>query len=89
MAIPANSCLENSMDRGTWWATVPGVTKKQMQLSTAVDTLNRLDVGKSFSINGGYSWELYAALLMTRASIWLPDKSLRYFHGYYEKRVTE
>ena len=19
------SCLENSMDRGTWWATVPGV----------------------------------------------------------------
>ena len=21
------SCLENSTDRGTWWATVPGVTK--------------------------------------------------------------
>ena len=21
------SCLENSMDRGVWWATVPGVTK--------------------------------------------------------------
>ena len=21
------SCLENSMDRGTWWATVNGVTK--------------------------------------------------------------
>ena len=21
------SCLENSMDRGAWWATVPGVTK--------------------------------------------------------------
>ena len=20
------SCLENPMDRGTWWATVPGVT---------------------------------------------------------------
>ena len=27
------SCLENSMDRGTWQATVHGVTKKQTQLS--------------------------------------------------------
>ena len=26
------SCLENSMDRGDWWATVPGVTKSQTQL---------------------------------------------------------
>ena len=24
------SCLENSMDRGDWWATVPGVTKSQI-----------------------------------------------------------
>ena len=22
------SCLENSMDRGAWWATVHGVTKR-------------------------------------------------------------
>ena len=22
-------CMENSMDRGTWWATVHGVTKSQ------------------------------------------------------------
>ena len=27
------SCLENSMDRGVWWATVHGVTKSQTQLS--------------------------------------------------------
>ena len=27
------SCLENSMDRGTWQATVHGVTKSQTQLS--------------------------------------------------------
>ena len=27
-------CLENSMDRGVYWATVHGVTKNQMQLST-------------------------------------------------------
>ena len=27
------SCLENSMDRGPWWATVHGVTKSWTQLS--------------------------------------------------------
>ena len=26
------SCLENSMDRGAWWATVHGVTKSWTQL---------------------------------------------------------
>ena len=27
------SCLENSMDRGAWWAIVHGVIKNQTQLS--------------------------------------------------------
>ena len=27
------SCLENSMDRGAWWATVHGVAESQAQLS--------------------------------------------------------
>ena len=27
------SCLENSMDRGAWWATVHGVTKSQTPLT--------------------------------------------------------
>ena len=27
------SCLENSMDRGAWWATLHGVAKSQTQLS--------------------------------------------------------
>ena len=27
------SCLENSWDRGAWWATVHGVTKSWTQLS--------------------------------------------------------
>ena len=26
------SCLENSMDRGAWWATVHGVAKSQTRL---------------------------------------------------------
>ena len=25
-----NSCLENSLDRGAWWAAVHGVTKTRM-----------------------------------------------------------
>ena len=25
------SCLENSMDRGAWWATVHGVAKTQLK----------------------------------------------------------
>ena len=29
------SCLENSMDRGAWRATVQGVTKSQVQLSSS------------------------------------------------------
>ena len=37
------SCLENSMDRGTWWATVHGAAKSQTRLSdqhtAAVDLL--------------------------------------------------
>ena len=33
MAIHASSCLENSMDRGSWWATVHGVAKSQTQMS--------------------------------------------------------
>ena len=28
-----HSCLENSMDRGAWWATVHGVAKSQTRLS--------------------------------------------------------
>ena len=27
-----DSCLENPMDRGAWWATVHGVTRTQTQL---------------------------------------------------------
>ena len=30
------SCLENSMGRGAWWATVHGVTKSRTRLSTAL-----------------------------------------------------
>ena len=28
------SCLENPIDRGAWWATVPGVTRVRHDLAT-------------------------------------------------------
>ena len=34
MATHPCSCLENSMDRGAWWATVQGAAKSQMRPST-------------------------------------------------------
>ena len=47
------SCLENPMDRGTWWATVHGVVKSWTRLSNLTltftfmcDTGIDLDIGK-------------------------------------------
>ena len=42
-------CLENSMGRGAWWATVHGVAKSWMRLSTH-ETIN--DEGNSIA----YEW---------------------------------
>ena len=33
-----DSCLENSMDRGAWWAAVHGVVKSQTRLSDFTST---------------------------------------------------
>jgi len=38
---PIPVCLENLTDRGTWWATVHGVTKSRTQLNTH-STINSL-----------------------------------------------
>ena len=39
-------CLENPMDRGTWWATVHGVSKSRTLLSNFT-SLHFNDVSKS------------------------------------------
>ena len=46
------SCLENSMDRGAWWATAHGFEKSQTQLSTQVRTHARIS-GSPFTANLG------------------------------------
>ena len=56
------SCLEIPMDRGTWWAAVPGVSKSWTQLSINIqnrltDTENRLGIAKEKRERGGMDWE--------------------------------
>ena len=43
------SCLENSMDGESWWATVHGVTKSQTQLSNFTSLSSRLEQKLTFS----------------------------------------
>ena len=42
-----DSCLENPMDRGAWWATVHGLSKSQTRLSNSLHSKDL--VGKWFS----------------------------------------
>ena len=36
------SCLENPMDRGTWWAAVHGLTKSRTRLSNKAQHVTQL-----------------------------------------------
>ena len=44
------SCLENPMDRGAWWAAVPGVTKSRTRLSNFT-SLHHLLLGRRAMTN--------------------------------------
>ena len=46
---PQYSCLENLMNRGTWWATVHGVTEHRTQLSDLAHMHGSLRTLKSAS----------------------------------------
>ena len=41
------SCLENSIDRGAWWATVHGIAESQTRLSDSHHTQFSCEVGQS------------------------------------------
>ena len=47
-----NSCLENSKDRGAWWAAIHGVEKNLTQLSTHAH-MNMQKVGTQEELAGG------------------------------------
>ena len=63
------SCLENSIDRGAWWATVYGVAKSQTWLSH-VHTCTLTPVSLSLS------------LTHTRTHLWLQCLSLSLSHTH-------
>ena len=42
------SCLKNSMDRGTWWATVRKVAKSQTQLSMHTQAYTQPNTGCNY-----------------------------------------
>ena len=52
------SCLESSMDRGTWQATVPGVRKNWTQLSDTPTPLFKLPLFSSLPANLLHPWDL-------------------------------
>ena len=44
------SCLENSMNRGAWWATVHGAAKSQTRLSMHAQLFIRTNISISFPL---------------------------------------
>ena len=68
------SCLENSMDRGAWRATVHGVAKSQTWLSTYTNTVSRTvhtDLNKwikKLGLRGKFSYKKALLLLEVELS---------------------
>ena len=48
-----NSCLENPMDRGAWWATVHGIAKSWTQLKRLI-LVAEAERGKEVFFSGGF-----------------------------------
>ena len=63
------SCLENSMDRGAWWARVHGVTQSQTQLKQPSTHLRGYPVVSQEACRSGRKVSLFA-LLMVSNSKW-------------------
>ena len=72
------SCLENSMDRGVWWATVHGVTKSENDWEANSKYLSYRRIvnkdGLSVSFLAHYTWALVVfwplSLCCNRGWIW-------------------
>ena len=54
-----DSCLENSMDRGAWWATVHGVAKSPTRLRDFTFTFHFHALEKEMPIHSGVlAWRI-------------------------------
>ena len=60
MATPLQySCLENPMDRGTWWATVQGVAEGRTRLSDFTFTFHLHALKKEMATHSSIlAWEI-------------------------------
>ena len=54
-----DSCLENPMDGGAWWAAVLGVARSQTQLSDFTFTFHFYALGKEMAIHSSVlAWRI-------------------------------
>ena len=66
------SCLENPMDRGTWWATVHGVAKSQARLKDLTHTHILWSHLKITTVSFEHEYFLFPRLPTCLAFCWLP-----------------
>ena len=71
------SCLENPMDRGSWQATVSGVTKSWTRLSSLTDFTFTGQLLPDTPFFRGRMWSQIAPSCASRR--WLPTQSLSWF----------
>ena len=60
---PQYSCLENPMDRGAWQATVHGVIKSWIRLSSCSVVLVNTSFQPIFTFNDFNSWKVFTGSL--------------------------
>ena len=78
------SCLENSMDRGPWWATVHGVAKSWTQLSKwARNPTPENLVGYSFIIKGEVGRGRFSLSFLYRYHVSIMNSSSRLGKGVF------
>ena len=68
------SCLENSMDRGTWWATVHGVTKSWTQLRDWAPQISHLQSRAWRLAHEVYDPEKSGVICMRFPSVSVPSR---------------
>ena len=69
------ACLRNPMDRGTWWATVHGVTKE-------LDTAKRLKQQQQPTSSALLLRASFQTCLCPRLCPFITLRKLTYFHGF-------
>ena len=85
------SCLENPMDRRTWWATVPGVTKSRTWLSDWAgahrDTHRHTQTHTDPHTYMGVWWSV--TIGAEKSNFLTPKTERQTFHSLYQQRLYQ